>query len=61
MTLPWASVIERSAELPFDFVVGRDAGLGEEAAEGEAGGLLLTRRADVSDSGLGFDLVFSLH
>ena len=29
------------AEIPFDFVVGRDAGLGEEAAEGEAGGLLL--------------------
>ena len=29
------------AEIPFDFVVGGDAGLGEEAAEGEAGGLLL--------------------
>ncbi len=31
------------AEIPFDFVVGRDAGLGEEAAEGEAGGFLLRR------------------
>ena len=29
------------AEIPFDFVVGGNAGLGEEAAEGEAGGLLL--------------------
>ena len=29
------------AEVPFDFVVGRDVGLGEEAAEGEAGRLLL--------------------
>ena len=29
------------AEIPFDFVVGGYAGLGEEAAEGEAGGLLL--------------------
>ena len=27
------------AEFPFDFVVGRDAGLGEEAAEGQAGGV----------------------
>ena len=26
------------AQLPFDFVVGRDAGLGEESAEAEAGG-----------------------
>ena len=25
------------AEIPFEFVVGRDAGLGEEAAEGKAG------------------------
>ena len=29
------------AEIPFEFVVGRDAGLGEEAAEGETGGGLL--------------------
>ncbi len=29
------------AKFPFDFVVRGDAGLGEEAAEGEAGGLLL--------------------
>ncbi len=28
------------AEFPLDFVVGRDAGLGEEAAEGEARGFL---------------------
>src|SRR5208282_1010338 len=28
-------------EIPFEFVVGRDAGLGEEAAEGETGGGLL--------------------
>ncbi len=34
------------AEFPLDFVVGRDAGLGEEAAEGEAGGLLLRERPE---------------
>ena len=38
------------AEIPFDFGVGGDAGLGEEAAEGEAGGLLLGRL----DGGCGF-------
>src|SRR5258708_29467158 len=36
------------AEVPFEFVVGGDAGLGEEAAVGEAGGLLL-----VSGGGVG--------
>ena len=40
------------AELPFDVVVGRHAGLGEEAAEGEAGSLLLI------GGGGGIDLVF---
>src|SRR5207244_9606989 len=30
-----------SAEFPFDFVVGGNAGLGEEAAEGKARGVLL--------------------
>ena len=32
------------AEFPFDFVVGGDAGLGKEAAEGEAGGLVFRMR-----------------
>ena len=32
------------AQFPFDLVVGRDAGLGEEAAEGQAGGFLLLCR-----------------
>ena len=37
-------------EFPFDFVVGGNTGLGEEAAEGEAGGLLLVGgRFGVSD------------
>jgi hypothetical protein len=30
----------RVAQLPLDFVIGRNAGLGEEAAESQAGGLL---------------------
>ena len=34
-------------EIPLDFVVGRDARLGEEAAEGEAGGLLLRGDSEV--------------
>ena len=41
------------AEFPFDFVVGRDAGLGEEAAEGEAGGLLLCGGGEGSRGGGG--------
>ncbi len=31
-------------EIPFDFVVGRDAEFGEQAAEGQAGGVLLAGR-----------------
>ena len=53
MTLPWASVIWASAEFPFDFVVGRDAGLGEEAAEGETGGGLLAFTAEAGMDGSG--------
>ena len=34
----------REAEIPFDFVVGRDAGLAEEATEAEARGLLFGGR-----------------
>ena len=39
------------AEIPFDFVVGRDTRLGKQAAEGKAGGLLL-RDGGVRDSGV---------
>jgi len=48
-------------EFPFDFVVGRDARLREEATEGEAGGLLLRGRARYggrSGGGLGYGLGF---
>src|SRR5208283_1067072 len=45
------------AQFPFDVVVGIDAGLGEEAAEGEAGGLLLI----IGGRGRRFDFVFLLH
>jgi hypothetical protein len=52
----------REAEIPFDFVVGRDAGLGEEAAEGEAGGGLLLRGGACGDGsgygGFGYGLQF---
>src|SRR5579864_1973414 len=41
------------AEIPFDLGIGRDAGLGEEAAEGEAGGLLLCRGLDCRGRGFG--------
>jgi hypothetical protein len=48
------------AEIPFEFIVGRDAGLGEEAAEGETGGGLLLGRVCGIDhrgfNGSGFNL-----
>ena len=41
-------------EVPLDLVVGGDAGLGEEAAEGEAGGLLLGGGSGGCGFGYGF-------
>ena len=46
------------AEIPFEFVVGRDAGFGEEAAEGQTGSFLNRSRRRVRRSGFdggGFD------
>ena len=45
------------AEIPFDFAVGGHAGLGEEATEGEAGGLLL---GDGEVRGCGFGYGFHI-
>jgi hypothetical protein len=45
------------AEFPLDIVVGGHAGLGEEAAEGEAGSFLLIN----ADSGLGPGFLFFSH
>jgi len=52
MMPPWESDLSET-EIPFDLVVGRDGGLGEEAAEGEAGGFLLGLRQGGSGRGGG--------
>ena len=43
------------AEIPFHLVVGGNSELGEEAAEGEAGGLLLGRGLDCWDREFGLE------